>query len=443
MTFSHKAALRRFLSPVALVAVASLGVAGVSTPAMAQKKDKKEASAPKANYSKGFVAAYKPVEALANAPTPDLAAITAAVPGLVAASETKDDKVATGRLMFSVGQKAKDPALSLQGAEMVLSNGGAGEQTGAFNMAAAQLAYNTKDYGKVRTYAQAAIDAGYTENDPQLLLAESYFAQNDYAGGLKYLSDTIAARKAAGQPVSEAWIKRGLSTAYNNKLNDDARRWALMYAQDFPNQASWGDAVAIAINTGNYQPPEMLDLLRLARATNTMRTRAQYLEYVDAADARKLPQEVITVLDAGVAAKMVDNNVQLVKDARKTATDRIAADKNELPSLQRDASSGSAKLVTVMAAADTMLSYGKFAEAETFYEKAAAMPGANVPLALTRQGIAETQQGKYDEAKATFAKVTGPRQTIANLWWLYATQKAAGTTIAPSTATSADQDVIS
>ena len=345
--------------------------------------------------------------------------------------------------MFSVGQKAKEPALSLQGAEMVLQNDGAGDQMGAFNMAAAQLAYNTKDYAKVRTYSQAAINAGYTENDPELLLAESYFAQNDYAGGLKYLGDTIEARKAAGKPVSETWIKRGLSTAYNNKLNDDARRWSLMYARDYPNQSSWGDAVAIAINTGNYQPAEMLDLLRLARATNTMRTRSQYLEYVDAADARKLPQEVVTVLDAGVAAKLVDNNVQVVKDARKTASDRIAADKSELPALQRDANSASAKLVTVMAAADTMLSYGKFAEAETFYEKAAGMAGANVPMILTRQGIAETQQGKYDEAKATFAKVTGTRQPIANLWSLYATQKAVGTTIAPSATATTGEDVIS
>ena len=178
----------------------------------------------------------------------------------------------------------------------------------------------------------------------------------------------------------------------------------------------------------------MLDLLRLARLTNTLRTKAMYLEYVDAADARKLPNEVVQVLDAGSAANLLDNNIQLVKDARTVAAARIAADKSELPALQRDAAASNAKLVTVMAAADTLLSYGKYAEAEALYAKAAAMPGANAPLVLTRQGIAQVQQAKYADAQATFAKVQGPRQPITNLWALYAAQKASGTTIAPAAA---------
>lgn len=436
MTFSRKAVLRRFLSPVALAAVASLGVAGVTAPAMAQKKDKKEAAAPKANYSKGFVAAYKPVETMVNAPTPDLTGAKAAIPGLIAASETPDDKMATGRLVFAVGQKANDFPLALQGIEMVLGSGKADQTTtGQFAFVGGQIAYNQKDYAKSRALYDQAIKAGYTDNNPELSLADAYFADNKFAEGLKYLSDLVDARKAAGQPVNEAWVKRALAMAYTGKLNDEARRWGIIYARDFPSVTSWGDAVAIAVNTGNYQPADMLDLLRLARTTNTLRTRAMYLEYVDAADPRKLPSEVNAVLDAGVAAKMIDPSLQLVKDARTTASARIAADKAELPALERDANAGSAKLVTVMAAADTMLSYGKYAEAEKFYEKAATMPGANVPLVLTRQGIAEVNLGKWDEAKASFAKVSGPRKAIADLWALYAAQKEAGTVIAPAAST--------
>jgi hypothetical protein len=319
---------------------------------------------------------------------------------------------------------------------MVLASGKADPTTvGQFNFVAGQLAYNLKDYAKARAYTEAAIKAGYTDNDPQLMLAEAYFAENQFAPGLKVLSDAIAARKAAGQPVPEAWVKRGLATAYSNDLAADAHQWALMYARDFPSQASWGDAIAIAVNTGNYQPAEMLDLLRLARRTNTLRTRAMVLEYVDAADARKLPNEVVTVLDAGVAAKLVDNNLQLVKDARTVAASRIAADKAELPALQRDANAAGAKLVTVMAAADTLLSYGKAAEAEALYAKAATMPGANVPLVLTRMGIAQVDQGEYADAQATFAKVQGARLQIANLWALHAAQKAGGTTTATASTT--------
>lgn len=437
MTFSRKSARkplsRRLLTPVMLAAVAGVGLSGATAPAVAQKKNQKEQAAPKANYSKPFVAAYKPVEALVNAPTPDLAAAKAAIPGLIAASSTPDDKAATGRLIFAVGQKSNDFQTALQGIEMVLASGRADATTqGQFSFVGAQLAYNMKDYAKSRALYQAAMAAGYTSNDPQLGLADAYFADQKYAEGLKYLGDTIAAEKAAGRPVSEAWVKRGLAMAYKNKLNAEARQWGLLYAREFPSQTSWSDAIAIAVNTGQYPPADMLDLLRLARRTNTLGTRPLVLEYVDAADARKLPQEVLQVLDAATAAKLVDNSIQFVKDARTVATSRMASDKTELPALQRDAAKPGAKLVTVMAAADTLLSYGKYAEAEKFYATAAGMAGANVPLVLTRQGIAQVEQGKYAEAQSTFAKVQGARQAIANLWALYAAQKANGTVIAPA-----------
>lgn len=430
MSFSRKVAMRRFLSPLALIAVAGVGLTGVHAPAAAQKK--KEQAAPKASYSKEFIAAYKPVEEQANAAGADFNALKASVPAFVAAASTPDDKAAAGRMAFMIGQKANDFALALQGIEMLLASGRADPATlGQYSFVAGQLAYNLKDYAKARTHVEAAIKAGYTDNNPQLFLADTYFVDNQFGPGLKVLGDAIAARKAAGEAVPEAWYKKGLATAYSNDLAAEAQKWALMYAGAYPNPTSWGDAVAIAVNTGNYAPPEMLDLLRLARRTDTLRTRQMVLEYVDAADARKLPNEVVMVLDAGVAAKLIDNNIQLVKDARTVAAARIAADKAELPSLQRDASAAGAKLVTVMAAADTLLSYGKGAEAEKFYAKAATMPGANVPLVLTRMGIAQVDQGKFADAQATFAKVQGARQQIANLWALYATQKASG---APSAA---------
>lgn len=435
MTSIRKTALRRILSPLALVAVAGLGMTAAAAPAAAQKKEKEKA--PKASYSKEFVAAYKPVETAANVAGVDLNTVKPSVPAMIAAASTPDDKMAAGRLAYTVGSKTSDNTLAMQGIDLMLASGRADATlTGQLNFAAGQLNYNLKDYAKARSYAQAAVDAGYLDNDAQMFVTESYFAAGQYAEGLKYLGSVIDARKAAGQTVNEAWVKRALATAYNNKLNDDARRWSLLYAREFPGTTSWGDAVAIALNTGNYAPAETLDLLRLARRTNTLRTKAMYLEYIDSADPRKLPNEVIQVLDAGTSAKLIDPSVQLVKDARTSATSRLAADKTELPALQRDAGAASAKLVTVMAAADTLLSYGKGADAATLYEKALGMPGANKELVLTRLGIAQIDQGKFADAQATLAKVTGPRQPIAALWALYAAQKAVPAPIpAPTTTT--------
>lgn len=432
MTFSRNYTHRRKFSPFIAVAFAGAAAIALQSPAAAQRAprgDRPAAEQPKqekAAYSKEFVAAYQPLETQANAPGADLTPLKGAIPGLVAAASTPDDRSAAGRFIYNVGVKTQDTAVQLQGAELLIASGKADPATlGQFNFVAGQLAYNTKDYAKAQTYLQAAIAAGYNQNDPELLLADTYFMQQQHAQGLKFLSDAIEARKAAGNPVPEAWVKRALASAYNAKLNAEANQWATLYAREFPSQTSWGDAIAIAINTSSYEPPEMLDLLRLARKTDTIRTREQYLEYADAADARKLPSEVIAVLDAGIAAKKLDPNLGMVQNARTTATARIAADRTELPSLQRDAQASGARLVTVMAAADTLLSYGKFAEAEALYARAAGMSGANLPLIHTRQGIAQVEQGKFAEAQTTFGKVNGVRQPIAGLWALYASQRGA------------------
>ncbi|MEP0029173.1 MAG: hypothetical protein ABJE59_09605, partial [Qipengyuania citrea] len=59
--------------------------------------------------------------------------------------------------------------------------------------------------------------------------------------------------------------------------------------------------------------------------------------------------------------------------------------------------------------------------------KAAGMAGAEAPMALTRLGIAQFDQGKFAEAEATFNEVEGPRDAIANLWAIYAAQQTSGT----------------
>ncbi len=95
-----------------------------------------------------------------------------------------------------------------------------------------------------------------------------------------------------------------------------------------------------------------------------------------------------------------------------------------LPSLEKDARAANATAVTAVASGDAFLSYGEAAKAEALYQIALGKPGVDQGRALTRLGIAQTDQGKYAEAQATFAKITGPRKPIADLWSAYAASKA-------------------
>ena len=101
---------------------------------------------------------------------------------------------------------------------------------------AGQIAYNQKQYEKARTYLEKAVelDAGYTENNPEGIIAESYFAEERDADGLAYLEGVIDARKSAGQPVDETWLQRGLAWPIAPELNEKAQKFAGWYAPTIP-----------------------------------------------------------------------------------------------------------------------------------------------------------------------------------------------------------------
>lgn len=127
----------------------------------------------------------------------------------------------------------------------------------------------------------------------------------------------------------------------------------------------------------------------------------------------------------GVIAKGSDSYVE---EQYKIASGRIAADRADLPALERDAKAGTAAYRTVVAAGDAFLNYGEYAKAALFYEKSLTLAGVDRNLALTRLGIAQIKAGDAASAAANLAQVEGTRAPIAKLWGAYAAQKVAAMT---------------
>ncbi|WFL77097.1 hypothetical protein P7228_14040 [Altererythrobacter arenosus] len=414
-----------FALAVALAMGTAVGVTGFAEPAHAAKKEKKA----KSEYSKEFIAAYKPIEEAFNTEGADLAALKGQFPTLVSLSQSADERFATGNLLYNAGVKTQDQTLQLQGMELMLGSGKvAPEQAGQFNFVAYQLAYAGKQNEKARAYLQKAMDANYANErvsaaDLQAAMAETYLSEGRHEEGVRVLTDAIAARKAAGLPVEENWYQRGLSVAYNNKVQPAVYDVIAVWLADYPSEANWRDSVNIARNLNDFQSDEMLDLLRLSYRVNAMKNKVEYIDFIDAADPRKLPKEVEMIIEKGYSSGLVSKDDIYVSDSLKTAKGRIASDRAELPSLERDARASSASLRTVIAAGDAFLSYGEYAKAEEFYRKGLGMPGAAAAQTQTRLGIALTEQGKYDAALEAFGKVDGRRAAIARLWSTYVHQK--------------------
>jgi tetratricopeptide (TPR) repeat protein len=428
------ARLARQLALAAALAsgTALLSVPGFADAALAQKKkDDKQQQAAKPVYSPEFVKAYAPVETALKAPGVDAAALKPQILAILPLAKSPDEMLAIGVMMFNAGIVAKDQAFQLQGVEQMLASGKAPPAEAArYSLVASQLSAAQKQYDKARTYLQKAIDLGYSDAnikvaDLQLSMAEYYFAEERNLDGLKYLAEAIAGRKAQGAAVDERWYKRGVSIAYNNQILPQVYDFVQGWVSDYPTETNWRDAVNLTRNLNEYDAPIMLDLFRLGDKVGSLNAKNDYLAYIEAADTRRLPAEVKRVIEEGYRRGVVpQGSDSWIEEQYKLANSLIVQDKTALPTLERDANAPAASLRTVMAAGDTMLAYSDYAKAVTFYQKALGMPGADTNLVLTRLGIAQLGAGDAAAAKASFAKIEGPRVPVARLWTALANQPA-------------------
>lgn len=432
---------RRSGSSLALAIALATGTATIATAvfpveANAQRKrdrDQKKDEAAGGGYTDAFREAYVPLDEALKAEGANVAALQPQIDALVPVLTTPDEKIAGGGLIFNAGIMAEDRDLQLRGMELMLGSGMVpAENVGRYNFIAYQLSNAKNDYAKARTYLQGAIDNNFaTENvsasDLQIAMAESYFGQNQLQEGFDYLEQAIEARKAEGQSVDEQWYRRGVTVAYENEVTPEVYDFTTMWIADYPSATNWRDAVNLTRNLNTFEGPEILDLFRLSRRVDALQDASDYDYYIEAADPRRLPQEVKDVIDEGIAEGVVTRDNLFVTEALETAEGRIASDRADLPALERDAMADSAQLRTVTAAGDAFLSYGEYDKAANFFQRALDMPGVKSDEALTRLGIAQVGMGNYDAARETFDKVTGKRQPIAMLWSAYARELASGT----------------
>ena len=382
-------------------------------------------------YSKPFITAAGPLQtalAAIKGKTPDAAAIEGLkhqLDGVLAAASTADDQLAVGGMAVNIGGMAKDEALQRKGVTLMLASGKAtGELVPKLHFFAGQFAYNAKEYPLAISELQTALTGNPQNYDAAALLSDSYIRNNQAALGLGVLQQTIGKMKAAGAAVPENWYRTGLGGAYRAKLLDQALGFSTDLVTAYPSKQNWAAAISAVRDVAHYPSQEALDLMRLMGRTNSYSESRDYIEYIQSADPRRLPGEVLSVINAGAVSGMLKMSDPFVVEAKGMANGRLVADKASLPGLERDARSGTA--TTAMGAGDAFLSYGDPVKAAELYTLALGKPGVDVSRALTRLGIAQLDKGDIASAQANFAKVTGVRQPLARLWSIYASQKAAG-----------------
>jgi len=326
---------------------------------------------------------------------------------------TPYDDLMINRFAIPVDVGAKDLASAAQAAQDVADSSALEdkEKPGAYNTAII-LALNQKQFDKAAKYAKLLQATNPTDPGQIKNIGDAYYLGNDFADAKTFAQSQIDAAKKAGKLPDKNLLLVVMSADVG--LKDEAGAEAVLEetVADYNDPNDWAQLIDVAITSEGIRDVEAVWLGRLLFLVNGPVSKQD-------ADMVGTIASHLTFFGDAVNAKThggtIDPDPTPRADAdKKTIADQIAAE-NAQPGVY------SAKL------AEALYSYGMYPEAEAAANVAMTKGGnpdaSEAPMVL---GQALAAQGKYADAKAAFAKVTGggpatPR--ITRLWVDYCNAK--------------------
>ena len=349
----------------------------------------------------------------------DVANIPAKVQAAQAVASTKDDRYAIAQLQLHAAVTAKNNAAAAQAVDAIAASGFLpGSQVASLYNALGVQFYNAKQYDLAAANFQKAAALNPQDPEGQKLLAEALNSQGKRAEGAAALQKAIAMSAAAGKKPEEALYKRALAMAYDAKSPSAiqlGREWAAAY----PTPDSWHNALAVYRNMGNPDPASALDIMRLARATNSMQGTADYNLYAAETINASNFGEAKAMMAEGLSAGKITASDPVIADIQKALVGKAGPSTSELATRE-----AGAKVPTAfMRIGDAYYGAGNYAKAAAMYRQALEK-GADANVANLRLGEALALSGDKAGAAAALGKVGGSLSELAKFWLIYANRTA-------------------
>ncbi len=412
------------ISTFTLAVSLAVGGAAVGAPALAQKKQAAKApeapAARKYELSKAERAAIVPLQEAVQAK--DMAKAATLLPAAQAAAKGGDARFIVANLQLQVAVENKDEAAQAAAVEAMLASGGvATADQPRLYRALGGLYTNLKQPDRAKASFQKLAELEPNNTDAMLVMAESAASTNK-AEAVTLIERAIAARKASGEAVPEAWYKRALRFAYEGKLAPQTAKISRDLITAYPTADNWRDAITIYRQGGNFDKQTETDVLRFMRAAKAMKGDADYFTLASHLNDMGLPGESKAVIDEGVSARAISPTKDYFRQLLTATGGRVSADRASLPGLESKAMAApNGKLA--LSTGDAFYGYGDYAKAAALYRAAIQKGGIDNNVANTRLGAALALAGQRAEAEAAFKAVTGNRANLAAFWMLWLSQR--------------------
>ena len=350
----------------------------------------------------------------------DAANIPAKIAAAQAVASTKEDRYLIGQLQLKAALASKNNAAMSAAVDAIAASGyQAPAQVAKLYSALGGNFYNAKQFEPAATAFERAAALDPNNTDILLNLGEARFAQGRQADAVAIFQRAIQAKQAAGQKPEEKLYKRALEIAYDAKLPgtvEIAREWAAAY----PSPDSWRNAIAIYRNQSHQDVEGTLDLLRLMQATGAMTTPGDYAIFIESAADQSNFNEAQAVLDAGIAAKLVDPSNAQFRDTIAALKAKPKATAADLETAVKTTTSG----MNLLRIGDRFYAMGQYQRAAELDRQSMGKAGVDANLANLHLGMALARAGDKAGATAALKAVTGPRSDIAKFWLVYVQQHA-------------------
>ena len=350
----------------------------------------------------------------------DVANIPAKVAAAQAVATTKEDHYLIGTLQLRAAIAANDTAGMATAIDTIASSNYL-DSTKVADLYASLggTLLNAKQFPQAAAAYQKAVALNPGNSEAQRLLGVSLFEGGQKAQAVAALQKAIQASSAGGQKPSEDLYRLAVQAAYDAKspaANDIARQWLAAY----PSPDSWHDSIAVYRGLNQPDTESTLDLMRLMQVTGALKQPSDYMVFIADAAEQNNYNEAQAVLDAGIAAKVIDPTGRDFRDVVAELKTKPKASAADLAEATKSAANGMALLHI----GDRYYSMGNYAKAVELYKMSMGKPGVDPNIANLHVGMALARQGDKAGATAAFNAVTGPRADVAKFWLAYLNQKA-------------------
>jgi tetratricopeptide (TPR) repeat protein len=381
-------------------------------PAQAAPQAAAQGAQPKITLSKKAAKAILDLQTAVKAN--DVANIPAKLAAAQAVAETKDDRYAVGKLELDAALASKNNTQAIAAADAIAASGflEPGKAAELYDSIGVQV-YNAKQYDQAAALFQKAAALTPQSPEPLKLLAEARNSQGQRAEGAAALLKALQLSAAAGQKPEEALYKRAVGMAYDARSPSAVelgRQWAAAY----PSPDSWHNAIAIYRNLDNPDPAAALDILRLARATDSLQGTGDYHIYAFEAANQANYGEAKSLIAEGIAAGKIKASDPIVQEIQGVLKGKSAPTAAELAAAEQGAKVPTAFLHV----GDRYYGAGNYQKAADLYREALGK-GADANLANLRLGEALARAGDKAGATAALNKVGGSLADIAKFWLIY------------------------